>query len=189
MSNSPSPSPFRLRPPLPRGDARGLRGVSARIFLAAALASLSALALSGGCRTVSIHPNSRDYEPPREMSALSTGYCNCKKCCDWQHTWYGRAVHAKGKLKGKPKKVGITASGTRARPGTIAADTSLFPFGTIIHVPGYGYGRVEDRGGAIKDRHIDLWFRRHGDALKWGRRQVKVKVWYPKGKAPARKSK
>ena len=43
----------------------------------------------------------------------------------------------------------MTASGTRARHGTLAADTSVLPFGTVVEVPGYGFGRVEDRGGAI----------------------------------------
>lgn len=37
-----------------------------------------------------------------------------------------------------------------ARDGTIAADTSHFPFGTRIFVPGWGWGAVQDRGGAIK---------------------------------------
>lgn len=154
---------------------------AASLCLAALALAAAALALSGGCHTITVRPNARDYAPPVQMTLLATGYCNCKKCCNWQHTWYGRAVHASGKLKGKPKKVGVTASGTRARPGTIAADTSLFPFGTIIEIPGYGFGRVEDRGGAIKDKHIDLWFRQHGEALKWGRRQIKAKVWLPKG--------
>ena len=52
--------------------------------------------------------------------------------------------------------------------------------GTIIEIPGYGFGRVEDRGGAIKGQRLDLWFRRHGDALKWGKKNVKVRVWIPK---------
>ena len=163
-------------------SARAKGGVAA-LFLAALAAAAAALAFSGGCRTISVRPNSRDYAAPVEMSVIATGYCNCQKCCDWRYTWYGRAVHASGKSKGKPKKVGLTASGTRARHGTIAADTSLLPFGTVIEVPGYGFGRVEDRGGAIKEKHIDLWFRRHSDAKKWGRRQIKIKVWKPKSKA------
>ena len=82
-------------------------------------------------------------------------------------------------MKGKPKKVGITASGVKARRGTIAADTKVFPFGTIIYIPGYGYGRVEDRGGAIHGNHIDLFFPRHSEAIRWGRVKKKVKVWLP----------
>jgi len=64
--------------------------------------------------------------------------------------------------------------------GTIAADTKYYPFGTRMYVPGYGWGVVEDRGGAIKgpDR-IDLFFDSHSDALRWGRRKVNVQIEYP----------
>jgi 3D (Asp-Asp-Asp) domain-containing protein len=78
----------------------------------------------------------------------------------------------------------MTASGVMARSGTIAADTSLYPFGTVLYIEGYGYGRVEDRGGAIKGARLDLWFPSHRAALAWGRRkQTPVKVWrVPPGK-------
>ncbi len=109
----------------------------------------------------------------REIVLETTGYCKCGDCCGWRRTWYGRPITRSG----KPKKVGITASGVRARPGTLAADTSLFPFGTNMHIPGYGYGVVQDRGGDIKGRHIDLYFRSHRAALEWGRKKVKVRVW------------
>jgi len=82
---------------------------------------------------------------------------------------------------GREKEVGLTASGARARYGTIAADTRQYPFGTVMYIPGYGYGRVEDRGGAIKGEHVDLFFSSHGAALKWGKRLRDVKVWL-KGK-------
>lgn len=64
--------------------------------------------------------------------------------------------------------------------GTIAADTKYYPFGTKMYVPGYGWGVVEDRGGAIKgaDR-IDLFFKSHKEALAWGRRKVRVTIKYP----------
>jgi 3D (Asp-Asp-Asp) domain-containing protein len=48
-----------------------------------------------------------------------------------------------------------------------------------MYIPGYGYGRVEDRGGAIKGHKVDLFFRSRKDALKWGRKKKKVKVWLP----------
>ena len=75
----------------------------------------------------------------------------------------------------------MTASGTRAHLGTLAADTSYYPFGTIIEIPGYGYGRVEDRGGAIKGQHVDAWFFSHDQAMQWGKKRLPVKVWLPKG--------
>ena len=75
--------------------------------------------------------------------------------------------------------MGITASGTKGRRGTIAADGTRYPFGTVMYVPGYGYGRVEDRGGRIKGAHIDLFFHSHRQAMQWGRRQKRVKIWLP----------
>ncbi|MBS3732567.1 MAG: 3D domain-containing protein, partial [Desulfobacterales bacterium] len=64
------------------------------------------------------------------------------------------------------------------KDGTIAADTRYYPFGTHIYVPNYGYGVVEDRGGAIKGpKRLDLFYDSHSDALEWGRRHVDVKIY------------
>jgi len=63
------------------------------------------------------------------------------------------------------------------RDGTIAADTRYYPFGTRMFVPGYGWGVVEDKGGAIKGPgRIDLYFSSHTEALQWGRRKVRVTI-------------
>ncbi|MCK5861138.1 MAG: 3D domain-containing protein [Candidatus Hydrogenedentes bacterium] len=106
------------------------------------------------------------------------GYDAGKKSTNWKRNWRGQPVVASGPNKGKPKKVGITASGTKAKPGTIAADTNHYPFGTVMYVPGYGYGRVEDRGGSIKGPDIiDLFFKSRKEALEWGRKRVRVRVW------------
>lgn len=67
------------------------------------------------------------------------------------------------------------------RDGTIAADTDYYPFGTRMKVPGYGWGVVQDVGGAIKGpRRIDLYFPSHGKANQWGRQQVEVRVERPR---------
>ncbi|MEJ2201059.1 MAG: 3D domain-containing protein, partial [Desulfuromonadaceae bacterium] len=57
--------------------------------------------------------------------------------------------------------------------GTIAADWNYYKPGTRIYIPGYGWGRVEDKGSAIKgaDR-LDLFMDSHQQALEWGRRSV-----------------
>ncbi|MCX5896174.1 MAG: 3D domain-containing protein [Proteobacteria bacterium] len=63
------------------------------------------------------------------------------------------------------------------RDGTIAADTQYYPFGTVMYVPGYGRGIVEDRGSAIKgSQRIDLYFTSHGKARTWGRQKLPVKI-------------
>jgi len=65
-----------------------------------------------------------------------------------------------------------------ARDGTVAADTRHYPFGTRIHVPGYGYGVVEDRGSAIRGpRRLDIYFDSHDTALHWGRQHLDVEIY------------
>jgi len=61
--------------------------------------------------------------------------------------------------------------------GTLAADTSIYPVGTKMKIPGYGWGTVEDRGSAIKgpDR-IDIYMRSHRKALQWGRQTLPVEI-------------
>ncbi len=92
-----------------------------------------------------------------------TAYCPCTKCCGEDAS-------------------GITASG---RPVSynhgkfVAADTDLLPFGTKVSIPGYHDGepvKVIDRGGAIKGRHIDVYFNSHNTAKEWGTRKILVTV-------------
>ncbi len=110
----------------------------------------------------------------------ATAYCPCGACCGWKLDRHGRPVLASGRHRGKPKAVGITASGVRAHPGTLAADTRYYPMGTVIYVPGYGYGVVEDRGGDIKGRRrLDLFFNTHQEARVWGRRKIQAVVFPP----------
>ncbi len=110
----------------------------------------------------------------------TTAYCSCKKCCGWKRKhglFFCPAVYASGPKEGERKKVGITADGSKAKNGTIAADTRRYTFGTIMHVPGYGWGEVHDKGSAIKGNRLDLFFSSHKKALEWGRRTLKIKVY------------
>lgn len=72
---------------------------------------------------------------------------------------------------------GITFTGTLARPGVAAVDPEVIPLGSVIYVPGYGYARAEDTGGAIKGRKVDLYFEDRNAALEWGRKELEVKVY------------
>jgi len=134
-----------------------------------------------GCMTSRIACRPPRGRAPMVMMMEVTGYCNCGDCCSWYRPYFylGSPIISSGVNRGKPKAVGMTASGTRACQGTIAADTTLLPFGTIVKVPGYGYGRVEDRGGAIKGMRLDLWYPSHDEAKEWGRRRIFVEVWKP----------
>lgn len=144
-----------------------------RIMIRIGFAGL--LIVAAGCASIRRPSGS----PPVERRMLVTGYCPCRECCSWHRNWLFRPVYDSGPLKGKRKDVGLTASGTKARHGTIAADTRRYPFGTVMWIEGYGMGRVEDQGGAIKGDHIDLFFKSHADAEEWGKRTRRVKIWYP----------
>ena len=154
-------------------------------YVLACVILLSAIcACVRGCRNEVVARGGDDsgpaaFPPPKEGEkgdVLVTGYCNCGECCGWRFSWlgFGPPVYTYGALKGARKEIGVTARGTVARHGTVAADPKVFPFGTRLLIPGYGTGVVEDVGGAIKGRHIDVWFPSHQPALAWGRRNLKV---------------
>ena len=70
----------------------------------------------------------------------------------------------------------MTATGTRPRPGVVAVNPKIIPYGTIMYIEGYGWGIAEDTGGAIRRRTdlIDIFFYTHDEAYAWGRKTVKV---------------
>lgn len=69
----------------------------------------------------------------------------------------------------------ITASGARVHVGTMACPPE-YPFGTKIEIDGMGTYVCEDRGGAIKGNHFDMWFESRGEALQWGKRVVEARI-------------
>ncbi len=93
----------------------------------------------------------------------ATAYCSCEKCCDKDPSdeWYG-----------------ITATGKRARWGTVAVDKRVVKLGSKLRIKGFPNTifRAEDVGGAIKGKHIDVWFPSHSEALKFGVRDIIVKL-------------
>lgn len=153
------------------------------------LAILAALVL-GGCSTFFLNEEETQdgLIRGRIVRIETTAYCPCGLCCSWKLDRQGRPVISEGRDRGKPKAVGITASGKRARPGTLAADTRYYPLGTVFYIPGYGYGVVEDRGGDIRGRHrLDLYHNTHKEARYWGRRRMQVVV-FPRGTPPIPKN-
>ncbi len=74
---------------------------------------------------------------------------------------------------------GRTASGVTVRPGIIAADPSVLPIGTVIHLRSGQYTgtyTVMDTGGRIKGRRVDVYVPTYREAIQFGRRQVRIKV-------------
>lgn len=96
------------------------------------------------------------------VKMMVTAYCACPKCCG-------------------PDAIGLTASGKDVsyNDGKFVAADKQFAFGTNLIIPGYNSNKpveVQDRGGAIKGNHLDVFFPTHQEALEWGRRVIDVTV-------------
>jgi 3D (Asp-Asp-Asp) domain-containing protein len=74
---------------------------------------------------------------------------------------------------------GRTASGGGVRRGIVAADTRILPLGTRISIDAGAYSGtyvVADTGGAVKGRVLDIWVPSCSEAIKFGRRSVRVSM-------------
>jgi 3D (Asp-Asp-Asp) domain-containing protein len=82
---------------------------------------------------------------------------------------------------------GKTASGRMVSRGLIAADPRLLPLGSRVRLehPGYsGEYVVADTGGKIRGKHIDIWTPSSREAMRFGRRTVKLTILsYPAKRA------
>lgn len=94
-------------------------------------------------------------------------------------TGYTAGIESTGKTEADPA-YGITYSGVKVRRdlySTVAADTNIFPIGTILFIPDYGYGVVADTGSAIKGNKLDLYYDTVEDVFDhWGKKETKVYV-------------
>jgi 3D (Asp-Asp-Asp) domain-containing protein len=71
---------------------------------------------------------------------------------------------------------GITASGIKVMEKRTLACPPQFPFGTKINIEGQGTFICEDRGGAIKGNHFDIYVETKNEAFAFGRRNLLAEV-------------
>jgi len=69
---------------------------------------------------------------------------------------------------------GRTSTGLKAGYGVVAVDPRVIPLGSKLYIEGYGFAVAGDTGGAIKGRRIDLGFGSYREAIRFGRKTVKV---------------
>jgi 3D (Asp-Asp-Asp) domain-containing protein len=74
------------------------------------------------------------------------------------------------------KNDGITASGIKVQKNRTLACPSIYPFGAKISIDGYGVFTCEDRGGAIKGNHFDIYTETKQEAFAFGRRNLTAQV-------------
>lgn len=106
----------------------------------------------------------------RTITAKLTGYCPCEKCCG---SWAD----------------GVTSTGRSAKLPGAAVDPKMIPYRSMLVIPGVGKRLADDTGGAMRqagrrgEYHIDVRFRTHKEALRFGvRHNVEVQVYEPAGK-------
>ena len=88
---------------------------------------------------------------------IVTAYCACKLCCG-------------------PHAGGLTASGVKPVEGITCAASRSIPFGTRIYIEGVGYRTVQDRLAKRYDNRIDIFFKRHEDALRFGKQNKNIHI-------------
>lgn len=96
------------------------------------------------------------YELVDTLTVNASAYCPCVICCEEYATGY-------------------TADGSKATAGYTLAAPSIYPFGTLFYIPYFDrVFEVEDRGGAIQDNRIDIYFDTHYEALQFGRQYITI---------------
>ncbi|MDF1509966.1 3D domain-containing protein [Robertmurraya sp. DFI.2.37] len=77
-------------------------------------------------------------------------------------------------------KTGLTYMGYNIRKNPnmklIAVDPSVIPLGSKVWVEGYGEAIAGDTGGAIKGHKIDVLMPNDAQAIRWGRKVVKISI-------------
>jgi 3D (Asp-Asp-Asp) domain-containing protein len=74
------------------------------------------------------------------------------------------------------KSDGITASGLAVRENETIACPREFPFGTKLKIDGMGTYICQDRGGAIRGNHVDIYMKTKSQAFIFGRKNILAEV-------------
>jgi 3D (Asp-Asp-Asp) domain-containing protein len=105
----------------------------------------------------------------RGLSGRAGYWRNWRAPLDMEATAYEPGPRSCGRFA-----TGYTATGIKAEKGVVAVDERVIPLGTRLYIPGYGFALAADRGGAIKGMRIDLCFATYDEAIRFGRRRLKV---------------
>ena len=109
-----------------------------------------------------IATNAGRFKYSKKIEVEATAYCGCAICCD--------------------RAGANTADGSRPKQYHTIATSKDYKFGTNVYLPYFkgainsGIFEVEDRGGAIVNDRIDVFFNSHQEALNFGRRTITMYV-------------
>ena len=78
---------------------------------------------------------------------------------------------------------GITASGAKVKSYYTVAAGKAYPMGTVIYIPYFkdapneGWFIVQDRGGAISNNRVDIYFDTVEECIQFGRRNLECYIY------------
>ncbi len=97
-----------------------------------------------------------ELEASNSLTLTYAGSFSCTAYCSEEYTHVCGEGH------------GITSSGAKVQPGvTVAADTSILPYGTVVYIEGVGLRVVQDTGSAVVGNKLDVAVNTHAEALSW----------------------
>lgn len=94
----------------------------------------------------------------KKMNVTATAYTNDIRCIGAK--WFD----------------GKTATMTKVRWGVVAVDPRVIPLGSKIYIENMGWFSAEDTGGKVKGNKIDIFYPTRNQAIKFGKRKLKVFV-------------
>lgn len=124
------------------------------------LAPVSIPAVSGEMRWF----NGRPVKPGRTVLMIVTGYSPDARSCGESADGYTATMHS------------VETNAFQL----VAADPTVLPYGSMLSIPGYAGNLIVpvlDCGSKIKGNHIDILFRTHEQAMKWGVKKMTVTIW------------
>ena len=126
-------------------------------------------------------PDARAAESPASTASLSSAPAKPATSSDDRPAPSSEAIAAPAQayIATAYSLRGRTSSGRPASRGVIAADPSVLPLGTRVRLeagPFSGEYVVGDTGGSVRGRRIDIWTPSANEALRFGRRVVKLTV-------------
>ena len=114
-----------------------------------------------------------------QYTSKKTGWSN-KKYLKKVTTSSGKSYQVKKNLKVKAYAYtggGYTATGTKARYGTLAVDPKVIPYGTKVYIKELDKVFIaEDCGGGIKGNKIDIYMNSESACNKWGVKTITIQI-------------
>ncbi len=115
----------------------------------------------------------------RKLTVTAVAYCPGTEESGCPMDSEGRS-HCTGSSGGTARtatgRQAIAGDGSKANPHIIAVDPGVIPLGTRVYIEGYGIAIAADTGGAIRGNKIDILMRTHDQALRFGRRTLKIYI-------------